>query len=559
MFMSGAERLTGKTMAIGTDNFRKLREKTGYYVDKTRLIARYLEAGDEVTLLTRPRRFGKTLNISMLAEFFDITKDSREIFDGTEIMGTKWTEKMNSFPIIALSFADVKGEDADTLLSNLCNKILWEYRRYSFLWEEGILPDDMRRELRDVFEKLLCADDTREYGFLIKTLRLMCSALDRYYGKRVYVFIDEYDTPFIHAMLGGFYREVRSVLSLMLESALKGNIWLESAYLTGIQRVAKENVFSGLNNITVCTVNDSQYADCFGFTEQETESLLKECGLELTKEVKSMYNGYCFGGFSIYNPWSITNYAKSKKIFPYWVNTSENGLIRSAMGQIGDEFFEEYDKLIAAGEYEACVKMDSSFYESPSSESLWGLLLNAGMVTADGVSYFGNCILRVPNREVMTAFQELTAFYLGVRESSLRRMFYLLMKNDMPGFLEQYRRIILHLPSYHDLKDENSYHMMMLGMCTFLTFYYEVYSNREQGLGRSDIFLRAREKELCDIIIEFKYTKDEKEDLKKLAEQAVRQIEGKSYAAGAAEKVLCIGLGHRGKEVEMECRVCMEK
>ena len=542
-------------MAIGIDNFREMREKQNYYVDKTRLIAEYLAAGDKVTLLTRPRRFGKTLNMSMLAEFFDITKDSADIFAGTEIMETKWADKMNQYPVIALSFANARGENAQFLMSNLSEEIKKEYFRYAFLWEGKKLPQKMCEELQQIYDEMWSWKKQNGFDYLPKSLVKLCTALEWYYGKGVKVFIDEYDTPVMKALISGFYQEFRPVFSVMLGSLLKGNASLESAFLTGIQRVAKENIFSGLNNLAVCTVNSPEYADCFGFTEQETRELLEACGLKLDERVRKMYDGYRFGEFHIYNPWSITNYARRKRMEPFWVNTSENSLIRSAMKEIEEQFRPGYETLIESGTYRTEVKMDSSYYEVRDVETLWGMLLSAGMLTAEEVSEDGICTLRVPNREVMRAFRELTALYIGAAEGSMAQMFRRLMEKDLEAFAGEYKRLLRTLPSYYDLKEENSYHMMMLGMCTFLTGEYDVESNRESGKGRSDIILKAKTGEKPNIVMEFKYIRDEKKDLRELAEEALEQIERKDYAAGLQGEVVCIGLGHRGKEAEMEWSV----
>ena len=393
------------------------------------------------------------------------------------------------------------------------------------------------------------------FDYLSLSLTGLCTALEWYYGKGVKVFIDEYDTPVMQALISGFYQEIRPVFSVMLGSLLKGNASFESAFLTGIQRVAKENIFSGLNNLAVCTVNSPEYADCFGFTEQETRELLDACGLKLDERVRKMYDGYRFGEFHIYNPWSITNYARRKRMEPFWVNTSENSLIRSAMKEIEGQFRPGYETLIESGSYRTEVKMDSSYYEVRDVETLWGMLLSAGMLTAEEVSEDGICTLRVPNREVMRAFRELTALYIGAAEGSMAQMFRRLMEKDLEAFAGEYKRLLRTLPSYYDLKEENSYHMMMLGMCTFLTGDYDVESNRESGKGRSDIILKAKTGEKPNIVMEFKYIRDEKKDLRELAEEALEQIERKDYAAGLQGEVVCIGLGHRGKEAEMEWSV----
>lgn len=271
----------------------------------------------------------------MLAEFFDIAKDSADIFEGTQIMGTKWVSEMNRYPVISLSFGNARGDSEDFLFSFLALEVRKEYMRYEFLWEEKKVPENMSRALSEIYESLWNREEPDRNLYLTKSLTELCTALEWYYGKKVKVFIEEYDTPFIQAMVGGFYGKVRPVLSAMLGSLLKGNPSLESAYLTGIQRVAKENLFSGVNNLAVYTVNSPEYADCFGFTEEETKKLLEACGLVL-----------------------------------FWVNTGENSLIRSAMEELEEAFRPGYEELIEKGEYCTEVKMDSSYYEISDVETL---------------------------------------------------------------------------------------------------------------------------------------------------------------------------------------------
>ena len=301
-----------------------------------------------------------------------------------------------------------------------------------------------------------------------------------YYGKKVYLLLDEYDTPFISANSGGYYDEVREMLTGMMRSALKGNPSIEKALLTGIQRVAKENIFPGLNNLVVCTVKDSDYEDCFGFTEEEVRDLLEYCGVPFTGEVKEMYDGYQIGMTDLYNPWSISCYAARRKLESYWVNTGENSIIKNAMEQRDDSFVRDYNTLIEHG-----------------------------------------------------------------------TMLYDLEAGKMDRFAEDYQGILMKLPSYHDLKSENSYHMMMLGMCAFMQRHYEVSSNRENGSDRGDIVLRGRKPQYPGMILEFKYTKDESQDLGELASDAVSQIKEKKYDAGMTGTVYYIGLAHFGKKAEV--------
>lgn len=535
-------------LALGIQDFRKVRENNFYYVDKTRMIGEFLRYSSEVTLVTRPRRFGKTINMSMMAEFFDMTKDSKEIFSGLAVMDSEYADHINDYPVVFLTFKDAKG-GRDTLVKFLKMELFREYQRYDYIFNDLNAYESVRYNL--IYHSLmdLTAVDLSgvndAIGFLVERLY-------KNYGRKVLLFIDEYDTPFLEAHVGGYYTAVRDDLSSLLRTALKGNEFLEMAMLTGIQRVAKENIFSGLNNLLVCTVKDPEYSDCFGFTKEETADLLKNFGQELSTEVRAMYDGYHFFDTDVYNPWSIVNYAHRKILQPYWVNTSENRMIRSAMESCDRSFFNNYDKLIERNEIMVALKVETPFFEVPGPPSLWGLLLNAGMITIDRMISTDFYQIRIPNREVKMAFIELTEGYLKLADGAFTGMFGSLLNGDVESFIEQYRAILLELPSYYDLKDENSYHMMMLGMCVCLSDKYEISSNREYGQGRSDIRLCAYISGYPDIILEFKYTKEESVDLVSLANKALNQIKAGKYTTGLKSKdTLCIGLAHRGKIAEV--------
>ena len=353
---------------------------------------------------------------------------------------------------------------------------------------------------------------------------------------------------FISANSGGYYSEVRDVLAGMLSFALKGNPSIEKALLTGIQRVAKENIFSGLNNLVVCTAADADYADCFGFTEEETRELMEYCGGQFTDEVRDMYDGYRIGDCELYNPWSVSCYCARKRPESYWVNTGENSILKNALAQQRSTFAEKYNTLVEEGKITVKAELSTAYYEKPNDASLWGLLINAGMVTIEERKSEEDFTVRVPNQEVWKAFQELTAFYLQVDEYEIGTMLGYLKTGDIDKFAEAYRKVLLELPSYHDLKDENSYHMMMLGMCTFLRRDYDVRSNRESGSGRGDILLYAKKPSIPNLVLEFKYTKDHSKDLEELATDAVRQIKEKNDCADMQGETVIIGLAHCGKQ-----------
>lgn len=541
-----------RKLAIGVQDFRFLRERKAYYVDKTQMVPEFLDSWYQVTLITRPRRFGKTMNMSMLAEFLDCTKDSAEIFAGTKISRSEWVSEMNQHPVVFLSFLNVKADSASMMAAQLGGALRGEYERYSPIIKDSSLPEEQKDSFNQIYNSLRSPDDDVESRkSIVNSIAVLCQVLEMYYGKKVYLLLDEYDTPFISANSGGYYDEVREMLTGMMRSALKGNPSIEKALLTGIQRVAKENIFSGLNNLVDCTVKDSDYEDCFGFTEEEVRDLLDYCGVPFTGEVKEMYDGYQIGMTDLYNPWSISCYAARRKLESYWVNTGENSIIKNAMEQRDDSFVRDYNTLIEQGKVEVQAELATAYYEKADDASLWGLLINAGMVTIQEQTDEDHFLVRVPNQEVWKAFRELTAFYLRVEEGHIGTMLYDLEAGKMDRFAEDYQGILMKLPSYHDLKSENSYHMMMLGMCAFMQRHYEVSSNRVNGGGRGDIVLRGRKPQYPGMILEFKYTKDESQDLEELALEAISQIKDKRYDAGMDGIVYFIGLAHCGKRAEV--------
>lgn len=535
-------------LAIGVQNFRDLREKHAYYVDKTQFIKEFLDSWYQITLITRPRRFGKTLNMSMLAEFLDCTKVSGDIFEGTKIAASSFQKEMNQHPVVFLSFLNVKADNADSLCYALKDTVRTEYERYYPVINDGTLSEFQKKEFHTIYASLCSGRERKEIeNDVIRSLTVLCQTLNMYYGKKVFLLLDEYDTPFMSANSEGYYEEVRSVLNGILSTSLKGNPFLEKAILTGIQRIAKENIFSGLNNLIVCTVQDTDYDDCFGFTEEEVKKLLAYCNVEFSDELKKMYDGYCFGNAEVYNPWSVSCYAARRKMESYWVNTSENSILRNALEKQGTSFKKEYETLIQEGTVDAVVDFSMAYYESMDEAALWGLLVNAGIVTIEEAIEEDYYRLRIPNLEVWKVFKELTACHLQVDERQMEKMLNALKRKDMERFAEEYQRILLELPSYHDLKDENSYHMMMLGMCAFLRRDYAVKSNRESGTGRSDICLYSKNARYPNLVLEFKYTKDEMEDLVELAEKALDQIKEKQYDAEMEGEVVYLGLAHCGK------------
>ena len=540
-----------KAIPIGVSDYERLRKEDYYFVDKSMMIQEFLRRKSIVTLITRPRRFGKTINMSMMAEFFDVTKDTKEIFKDTAIMDTEYAAEMNQYPTVFLSFASAKNSKQE-LTKAIKYQLRKEYDRHRQAFETTMTEFDADEYQK--IRKALLDTENGEIDGIGNTLAFLIEKLEKHHGKKVMVFIDEYDTPFIEAHINGYYEEIRGGLSSLLHNALKASTSLQYAMLTGIQRVAKENIFSDLNNLVVYTVKDQEYAQYLGFTEAETKAVLEYYGLRLDEEVKAMYDGYHFGKEEIYNPWSILNYASREVLEPYWVNTSSNKMIRKAMEGRDQAFARGYEELIEKGKLETLVRMETSFFEVSSTESLWGLFVNAGYLTIEKVisARDGRYVLRIPNEEVQQEFRDLTASYLNVSESNLSAMFNGLRYEERERFAESYADMLLSLPSYHDLKDENSYHVLFLGMCAWLSNEYDIISNREEGKGRCDIILKAKKESLPSYVLEFKYLKEaDTERLEESAKEAVLQIKEKHYDAELQGRAILIGLAHAGKEVRI--------
>ena len=542
-----------KAIPTGVYDYRELKQENYYSVDKTLMIKDFLERKSKVTLVTRPRRFGKMINMSMMSEFFDITKDSKEIFKGTKIMDTPYASELNQYPTIFISFADAK-ENKETIVKYIKTQLQNEYIRYHFIFNQ--LNELEQNDYLYILEGLknknngILNDVDNAIVFLMRCLK-------KYYGKDVMLFIDEYDTPFIEAKTGNFYQELKGSLATLLRSSLKNSEDLKYAFITGIQRVAKENIFSDLNNLDVYTVCDREYSEYFGFDSDETKKLLEYYGLELNNEVKEMYDGYHIGNQDIYNPWSIMNYAKRKKLISYWINTSANSMIKTALKQANYTFKNQYDKLIKDGKLDTYVSMQTSFFEEADNSTLWGLFVNAGYltVTKEIDLLKGKYRIEIPNKEVKQEFIKLTEYQLGLSSGTLDTVTESLAKEDQETFLESYQEILM-VPSYHDLQKENSYHMMMLGMCLCLNKDYEIISNREVGKGRDDLILKAKDEKKTSFVLEFKYLKEDKKDLEKaldeLSNKAIQQIKDNKYDYGLKGKVIYIVLAHHGKDVSIK-------
>lgn len=534
-----------RTLPIGNDDFAEVRRDNSYYVDKSLMIKDFLDMNDKVALVARPRRFGKTLNMTMLREFFDITKDSRELFEGLAIMDTEYADQINSRPVIYFTFKNCKGATADELLFIVKQTLYQEYLRY-----EKLLRDKMDQntfEKRDFYEMIdILRNPQANQGQYSLSIQLLTQFVKSGYGIAPILLIDEYDQPIMSSYEYGYHDQLGPFFSNLYGSAMKGNPSLDQALITGVQRVAKESIFSQFNNPQVYTVIDKEYAPYFGLNVEETRTLLNAYGLEIDDGVRRMYDGYIIGGIEMYNPWSVINYAKKGRLENYWVKTSANFLVKSALREADRSFWKVFEELIEGQEKLVYITLDTSFAERASSYSMWGLLVNAGYLTVTEWVDAETSIVRIPNGEVMSEFQTLIAEMSGIERLDLQQMFACLMNKDMEGFLRLYREIVITCTSYMDAK-ENAYHMLFLGMCITLRGSYKVTSNLEAGYGRSDITLQALLPKNISVIIEFK----QGENIEKLKEDALQQILDNQYYTGLSGEVLCVGVAHDKKRCDI--------
>lgn len=540
-----------KRLPIGNDEFREIREQDYYYVDKSMLIADFLAAGDKVTLIARPRRFGKTLNMTMVREFFDINVNSKAIFQGLSIMDSEYFNQLNSRPVIYMSFRNCKGKDMDFLAYQIRVELSREFNRF-----DEILGDLLQVETYAVrqFKQMLQMLEERDLSpkYMTTALADLTRVIREHYGIAPLLLIDEYDQPIISSYEHGYHEEMGDFFSVFYGAGLKGNPDLGQAIMTGIQRVAKESIFSQLNNPKIYTVMTERYSGYFGLTKAETEQLLKYYGWELNSRVRNMYDGYRFADKEVYNPWSVLNYADSGYLDNYWVNTSSNYLIRQALEMAGRGFWDEFDKLAAGASTTVWLNLDTSYTERESNYSLWGLLVNAGYVTIVERIDANSATIRIPNEEVMSEFLILVSEMAGIESQSLSEMFYALTHKDFKKFIDIYQNLVITSTSYMDAK-ENAYHMLFLGMCMTLRGSYQVSSNLETGTGRSDIILKALKTSLPNVIIEFKQGRN----MEELRELALQQIIEQKYYAGLSGEVLCIGLAHDKKRCSVAYKVFM--
>ncbi len=547
-------------LPIGYDDFREIREKNKYFIDKSLMIQDFLQYEDKVALITRPRRFGKSLNMTMLRDFFDINQDSKDIFEGLLIERTSCIGVMNTKPVIYITFKDCNGTNKEELAFSLCEALIHEYQKYYKLARNSEINFSDFEYFETLYKKIV----NRQASLLelSSSIALLEQVVYELYQKPVVLLIDEYDTPVMSSHQYGYHEEVAAFIANFYGSALKGQRCLECALLTGIQRVVKESIFSKLNNVKVYTMLDERYAAFFGLTEDETKELLSYYEMEFNDAVKQMYDGYRIGQFEMYNPWSILYYCEKQELQPYWINTSSNSMIREYLKRNIPSFHRDFSTLIEKGTVGIELNLETAYAESSSSAALWGLFCNAGYIAVAKRIVSDLYEVRIPNLEVKAEFQNIVSGYVGTEKSYFMKMMQALLSENYEEFSRNYKAIILDCTSYydsiqHENQFENPYHMLTLGMMISLDSMYQIKSNYELGDGRADIQMISKEpEERAHIIIEFKCD----ENVKSGAQEALKQIFDKRYMDGlrmedACGKILCLGIAHYKKKCSIQMKV----
>lgn len=544
-----------RPIAIGVSDFRNIIANNCFYVDKTKFIEELVNDMTAVHLITRPRRFGKTLNLSMLKYFYDIEKntENRKLFDGLYISNSLAMSEQGKYPVIFLSFKDVKADSSLEMMENIAILMKNLYDKFEYIREK--LNQSNLMEFDEIWLK---KDNANLRGALLN----LCSYLKEYYNQDVILLIDEYDTPMVSAYEHGYYDEIKMFFTTLYGSALKENPALKKAVLTGIMRISKENIFSGLNNVKVNSILEEDFAEYFGITEKEVEKSLIEYGLQdRLPEVQKWYNGYIFGGVRVYNPFSITNFLDRKKIMPYWVNTSSNTLINKVLKEASSSIFEELSKLFQRETINKTIDVYSNFNELKNTEQIWYLLTNAGYLTPVEEIDFGKYSIRIPNEEVHYFFErDFIRNFLGSVDNFDRTLSYLL-EGDFDNFTYELENIMLNSVSCFDFNSnskESHYHVFILGMLLGLRRRYYIHSNREGGRGRYDLVVEPMDKSKNGLVIEFKVAK-EKEDLEKASEEALAQIEEKRYYEElrdrGVEKIILVGISFYQRDFKLQGKI----
>ena len=540
-----------KRLAIGLSDFKHLIEEDFYYFDKTKFIEEIIEDGSQVKLFARPRRFGKTLNMSMLKYFFDIKnrEENKEIFKDLYIEKTEAFKEQGQYPVIFLSLKDLKAltwEQMEKAIKSAISRLFSEYK---------YLLNDLDKFDTLTFENILLKNT--ELEDLKEALKFLTRILYEKYNKKVVVLIDEYDSPLVSAYINGYYEKAKDFFKTFYSTVLKDNSYLQMGVLTGIIRVIKAGIFSDLNNLSTYTILSDVYTDSYGLTEEEVEKSLKYYGIEQEiSNVKDWYDGYKFGDSEVYNPWSILNFLQYKELRAYWVDTSGNDLIKDVLKKITKNTIEALERLFNGEGLKQNISGTSDLSKLLSEEELWELMLFSGYLTVEEKIDQDNYVLRLPNKEVRTLYRK-TFFekYFG-RGSKLLYLMEALTENRIDEYEERLQEILLTSVSYNDTKKGNEafYHGLIMGMGLYLEGEYITKSNIESGLGRYDFVIEPKNKAKRAYIMEFKST-DNIEKLEEVSKEALEQIENKKYDISLKQNgikdITYMGIAFCGKEIKI--------
>ena len=536
-----------KKLPIGIDDFKKLIEKNAYYIDKTKYIEEILDDISEVKLFTRPRRFGKTLNMLTLKYFFDIEnkEENRKLFKNLYIEKSEYFKEQGQYPVIFISLKGLKEKTWENCFNEIKALISKLYNEFEFI--KKVLNES---EL-NIFDKIWLKKDDGEYTNALKNLT---SFLYKYYKKEVILLIDEYDAPLINAYEYGYYDEAILFFKVFYGEALKTNLYLRTGIMTGIIRVIKAGIFSDLNNLKIYSILDKEYSDFFGFTQEEVKKALEDFNIEYElPEVKSWYDGYKFGNSEVYNPWSILNFLQHKELEAYWVKTSSNFLIKEALKNVNLDVKESLENLFNGENVEEVITGNSDLSSLLSYHDIWELLLFSGYLTINKKIDKKLYSLRLPNREIKELFKD-EFIDISFGESQFIKTMESLKRNKLEDFEKNLQKILLNSTSYQDTKNEDFYHGLILGMTLYLDSQYYVTSNKESGLGRYDVTIEPKNENNKAYVLEFKVTKNE-EDLEKESKQAIEQIISKKYDVSLKERgikdIIILGVAFCGKLVKV--------